>query len=100
MRPEASPYRKAASAIKPGLFRGAILRRRRALVFAFICVCLLWSLPSFASKFGRTLVFFLFSPEWAGPYGKGVGPGGVDILQFVDPLIGTANGGLCLTYFT
>lgn len=96
MRLETSPYRKAAFALQPGFFRGAIPRRRRALVFAFICVCLIWWLPNlFASSFGKTLVFFLFSPEWAGPYGKGAG--GADILQFIDPLIGTANGGLWFT---
>ncbi|KAM7207315.1 Glycosyl hydrolase family 92 domain containing protein [Naviculisporaceae sp. PSN 640] len=104
-RLETSPYRKAsASGLKPHKFNlstyrgspvGYIPRRRRVLVYAFILVCVFWSSSKLVdlSGLGQTLAFFLFSPEVAGPYGEHGGPGGVDILQFVDPLIGTANGG-------
>ncbi|KAK3316399.1 glycosyl hydrolase family 92-domain-containing protein [Apodospora peruviana] len=96
MRFETSPHRKAAAAvaaISPLHFRG-IPRRRRVLVLALCCVGLFFWLPRIAISFGRTLLFFLFSPEWAGPYdGNGSGRAGQEILQFIDPLIGTANGG-------
>lgn len=75
---------------------GYIPRRRRVLVFAFISICVFWSFSRFVdlSALGQTLSFFLISPEFAGKYGGGSGdPGGVDILRFIDPLIGTANGG-------
>ncbi|CCC09879.1 hypothetical protein SMACR_03435 [Sordaria macrospora] len=91
-----SPYRKAAAKL-PAHF-ASVPRKRRALlvaVFLTITIFLLFKLitPS------QTLLFFLFSPDIAGPYGERSGAASSnqdfnnDILQFIDPLIGTTNGG-------
>ena len=91
-----SPYRKAAAKL-PAHF-ASVPRKRRVLlvaVFLTITIFLLFKLitPS------QTLLFFLFSPDIAGPYGERSGAASSnqdvnnDILQFIDPLIGTTNGG-------
>ncbi|KAK0640871.1 alpha-1,2-mannosidase-like protein [Cercophora newfieldiana] len=91
LRSEALPYRKVASmAFAPLRFRG-VPRRSRLVVIAVFCLCALLSLPRHDLSIGKTLAFFLFGPGLAGSHGHG-GPR-VDILRFVDPLIGTANGG-------
>ncbi|KAK5652766.1 hypothetical protein OQA88_9619 [Cercophora sp. LCS_1] len=89
MRPEASPYRKAAAMV-PLHFRG-VPRRSRVLVIAVFCACLWLLLPRGDLGIGKTLAFFLFGPGIAGPYGPEAPK--VDILKYIDPLIGTANGG-------
>ncbi|KAK4189368.1 family 92 putative glycoside hydrolase [Podospora australis] len=88
MRPQGSPYRKAVMAA-PIRFRG-VPRRSRFLVYAVFCIILITLLPRFHLHLGGTLLFFLISPEAAGPYKGGHS---ADILKYVDPLIGTANGG-------
>lgn len=90
MRSEASPYRKAAAMV-PLRFRG-IPRRSRVLAIAVFCACLWLLLPRSDLGLGKTLAFFLFGPDVAGPYGPA--PPKVDILKYIDPLIGTTNGGL------
>lgn len=78
-------------AMVPLRLRG-VPRRSRLVVIAVFCVCFVLLLPQHDLGIGKTLAFFLFGPGLAGSHGSG-GPK-VDILQFVDPLIGTANGGL------
>lgn len=91
MRAEASPYRKAAAMV-PLRFRG-VPRRSRVLVIAAFCACLWLLLPRSDLGIGKTLAFFLLGPDVAGSYGPA--PPKVDILKFIDPLIGTTNGGTC-----
>lgn len=86
-----SPILKPTVMAPPIRFRG-IPRRSRVLVYALLCICIISLLQRFDFGIGRTLLFFLVSPEFAGRY-EGGGGGGVDILQYVDPLIGTTNGG-------
>ena len=70
-------------------------RRRRALVFALICVFLIFLLPRLEFGLGSTILFFLISPDAAGPYGaSGLRIVDGSILRYIDPLIGTTNGGL------
>jgi hypothetical protein len=88
MRIEGSPYRKAAAMV-PLHFR-RLPRRSRLLLIAVFCICVLWFLPRVDLGIGKTLSFLLFGPGFAGHHKPRV-----DILRFVDPLIGTANGGLC-----
>ncbi|KAK3682470.1 glycosyl hydrolase family 92-domain-containing protein [Podospora appendiculata] len=93
IRLDASPYRKATR--MPVQFRG-IPRRRKVLVIACFCVCLILLLPR-REFLGKTLWFFLLGSDVAGPYDAsgptGSGPPAADILKFIDPLIGTTNGG-------
>ncbi len=70
------------------LTRG-VPRRSRVLLIVFVLVCLLLLLPSHGDRLGGALLFALFSPSSA----SGGRPAGPDILRFVDPLIGTVNGG-------
>ncbi|KAK4217244.1 glycosyl hydrolase family 92-domain-containing protein [Rhypophila decipiens] len=107
-RLETSPYRKASAAAN-SLYRSGggggmnmgmgIPRRRRVLTVAVLSICVFWSFSRMVdlSQLGQTASFFLFSPEFAGRYGhpgeRLSHDGGADILQFIDPLIGTANGG-------
>lgn len=87
---ESSPFRKPFSmAAAPLRFRG-MPRRSRFLVYALVFISFLYLIPRMHLGMGGTLLFFLISPEAAGPYGGGHK---VDILQYVDPLIGTTNGG-------
>ncbi|EGO54115.1 hypothetical protein NEUTE1DRAFT_87202 [Neurospora tetrasperma FGSC 2508] len=84
-----SPYRQAAA--KLPVYFASVLRKRRALLFAVL--------------FAITIFFLFspFSPDIAGSYGKHSSSspsfGAVknhdvnDILRFIDPLIGTTNGG-------
>lgn len=66
-------------------------RRSRVLLVMLIFFCVLLFLPKPGIYVGRTLLFFLFSPDIAGPYGhKG---SNLDVLKYIDPLIGTTNGG-------
>ena len=89
MKAEPSPYRKLNN-MAPLHFRG-IPRRRRVLVYALLLFCLIWFMPSLEANLGKTLLFFI-SPNLAGPYqGKG---SSVDVLKYIDPLIGTTNGGM------
>ncbi len=93
-RAASSPYRKARSfaiGAAPLHLRG-FPRRSRVLITACVCFCLLWLLPSSDWRIGETLLFLLISPEAARSYG-GYGGSPTDILRFIDPLIGTANGG-------
>lgn len=93
-----SPYRKAASKL-PFQF-ASVPRKRRALLFAIILAITIFLLFKVITP-SQTLLFFLFSPDIAGPYGSPSTSGAVrhqnggdnDILQFIDPLIGTTNGG-------
>ncbi|KAK3365454.1 glycosyl hydrolase family 92-domain-containing protein [Podospora didyma] len=92
MRTEGSPYRKAAKMV-PVHLRSGVPRRSRALLFAIICVVLIFFLPRFDLNLGGTLMFLLFSPDVAGSTYQEYQRPAVDILRFIDPLIGTANGG-------
>ncbi|KAK3994543.1 family 92 putative glycoside hydrolase [Cladorrhinum sp. PSN332] len=92
MKDKRSPLLKPTTmAVAPLRFRG-VPRRSRVLVYALLTVCIISLLPKVhLGGIGRTLLFFLVSPEFAGSYhGKSQE---VDILQYVDPLIGTTNGG-------
>ncbi|KAK1759714.1 glycosyl hydrolase family 92-domain-containing protein [Echria macrotheca] len=71
-------------------FRG-VPRRSRLLAVAFFCACLIFLLPRTDLGVASTLGFFFFGPDFSGGYGSKAS--GVDILQFIDPLIGTTNGG-------
>ena len=104
MRVEGSPYRKAAAMVPMHLMR--LPRRSRLLLIAVFCICVFWLLPRVDLGVGKTLGFLFFGPNLAGHHGHRKPK--VDILRFVDPLIGTANGGLfggilsgscCLTGF-
>ncbi|KAK4176832.1 family 92 putative glycoside hydrolase [Triangularia setosa] len=87
---ESSPYRKPFTmAAAPLHFRG-MPRRSRFLVYALVFIAFMYLIPRMHLGMGGTLLFFLVSPEAAGPYGGGHK---VDILRYVDPLIGTTNGG-------
>ncbi|KAK0617052.1 alpha-1,2-mannosidase-like protein [Immersiella caudata] len=91
LRSETSPYRKAMTmALAPLRFRG-VPRRSRLVVIAVFCLCFMLFLPRHDLGIGKTLGFFLFGPGLAGSHGRGTPK--IDILRFVDPLIGTANGG-------
>ncbi|KAK1774490.1 glycosyl hydrolase family 92-domain-containing protein [Copromyces sp. CBS 386.78] len=94
-----SPYRKAAAKL-PVRF-ASVPRKRRALLVALLLAIAIFVLFKLITP-SQTLLFFLFSPDIAGPYGSEHYPnsGTVtnnhnvnDILQFIDPLIGTTNGG-------
>jgi len=65
------------------------------LAIAIFCVCFILLLPRSDLGIGKTLAFFLFGPGFSGPHGTETPR--IDILQFVDPLIGTANGGMLLS---
>lgn len=54
-----------------------------------LCTFMILPKPDFLA--GRALVFFLFGPGLSGE--RDSGSLGEDILRFVHPLIGTANGG-------
>jgi len=73
----------------PFHFTHGIPRRSRVLVLVFALVCVLLLLPSPREHVGDALAFLFFSPQ-SGRQGR---PAGGDILRFVDPLIGTVNGG-------
>lgn len=96
MRIEGSPYRKAAAMV-PLHFR-RLPRRSRLVLIAVFCICFLWLLPSVDLGIGKALSFLLFGPGFSGQHGHHKPK--VDILRFVDPLIGTANGGLCAVILT
>ncbi|KAJ4358946.1 hypothetical protein N0V85_009493 [Neurospora sp. IMI 360204] len=95
-----SPYRKAAA--KLPLHFASVPRKRRALLLAVLLAVTIFVLFKLITP-SQTLFFFLFSPDIAGPYGEHSSSspsfGAVknqdvnDILQFIDPLIGTTNGG-------
>lgn len=69
------------------------------IVFVFFCVFLFLPKPSL--RIGKTLAFFFFSPNAAGSYGQTVLKPNFDILKYIDPLIGTTNGGsFCLLYLS
>jgi len=82
-------------ALVPLRFRG-VPRRSRLVAIVFFCLCFMLFLPRHDLGIGKTLGFFLFGPGLAGSHGRGTPK--VDILRFVDPLIGTANGGLLRPY--
>ena len=73
-------------------FYHGIPRRSRALVIVFFLLCALLLLPAPREHVGNALIFIFLSPQSSGRYGR---PSGGDILRFVDPLIGTVNGGAC-----
>lgn len=95
-----SPYRKAAS--KLPVHFASVPRKRRALLVAILLAITIFLLFKLITP-SQTLLFFLFSPDIAGPYGEHSFSAGTaaaksqqdvtDILQFIDPLIGTTNGG-------
>jgi len=93
-------YRKAASAdgkgkMAPFHFTRGVPRRSRVLVIVFALVCVLLLLPSPREHVGNALVFLFLSPQSGGRHGRPAAAG--DILKFVDPLIGTVNGGMWTT---
>jgi hypothetical protein len=64
----------------------SVPRISRILAFVLFCVCLIFLLPKF--DLGHTGSHYSFSFGSSKPQ--------YDILRFVDPLIGTTNGGECL----
>jgi hypothetical protein len=99
MRRDGSPYRKARASVAPLRIK-TLPRRSRALVVAAICLLILWLLPVSRVQLGRTALFVLFSPQVADSFGLGSSSWSSSsaaskfkVLQYVDPLIGTANGG-------
>ncbi|KAK4164565.1 family 92 putative glycoside hydrolase [Cladorrhinum sp. PSN259] len=93
MKDKRSPLLKPTTnmAVAPLRFRG-IPRRSRVLVYVLLTICIISLLPKVhLGGVGRTFLFFLVSPEFAGSYHDNSHE--VDILQYVDPLIGTTNGG-------
>jgi len=74
-------------------FKG-IPRRSRLVAVAFFVTCLVFLLPKADLGIGKTISFFLFGSDTVGPYRSTTS--NIDVLQFVDPLIGTANGGAIL----
>ncbi len=69
-------------------------RRSRVLLIVVVLCCTLLLLPAPRERVGQALLFTFFSPHsWHTRNGESAGP---DILRFIDPLIGTTNGGgLC-----
>lgn len=63
------------------------------LLFAFVFFCVFVLLPKPGIRIGRTILFFFFSPDIAGPYGHKGSSVNIEILKYIDPLIGTTNGG-------
>ncbi|KAK4230129.1 family 92 putative glycoside hydrolase [Podospora fimiseda] len=92
MKDKKSPLLKPTTmAFTPLRFRG-VPRRSRVLVYIVLIIFLISLLPKgHFGGIGKTLLFFLVSPEFAGPYNGNSQK--VDILRYVDPLIGTTNGG-------
>jgi hypothetical protein len=87
-----SPYRKAKRAAgKPSLRLTSFPRRSRVLLYAVIASLVFYSLPKPQFQLGRALVFFLFGSDVA--TSLTTGSRGADVLKYVDPLIGTTNGG-------
>ena len=60
------------------------------LLIALVFFCIVLLLPGLRLHLGRALFFGLFSPH----SGKFRGAPSNDILKYIDPLIGTVNGGL------
>ncbi len=68
-------------------------RRSRVLLIVVVLCCTLLLLPAPRERVGQALLFTFFSPHsWHTRNGESAGP---DILRFIDPLIGTTNGGGC-----
>lgn len=61
------------------------------MAVAFFFACLIFLLPKADLGIGKALSFFLFGSDVVGPYRPTTSK--IDVLQFIDPLIGTANGG-------
>ncbi|GAB1315992.1 hypothetical protein MFIFM68171_06202 [Madurella fahalii] len=80
MKSEGSPYRKAAMAAPVRL--RSVPRISRVLVFAFTCVGFIFLLSRLDSGLSGSLSF----------RGGHSGPR-YDVLEYIDPLIGTTNGG-------
>jgi hypothetical protein len=101
MRPDGSPYRKAkAKTASLRLKMPSIPRRGRSrlLLAVLACILLFWMLPGPRLDLGRTLLYFFFSPNFAGSYGSERATfARDDILKYVNPLIGTTNGGSYLS---
>jgi len=97
MRRTGSPYRKAeAAAGLPSSFRrltGFPPRRSRVILYALLAVIAFLLLPKPELHLGRAVVFLLFGSDAATSLTSGGWRPSVDVLRFVDPLIGTANGG-------
>lgn len=61
------------------------------LVYAFVAFCIFLMLPKPDFQFGRAFLFFMFGSDVATAVTTRVPT--IDILKYVNPLIGTTNGG-------
>lgn len=84
MKPEGSPYRKAAMAAPLQL--RSVPRISRVLMFAFVCIGFIFFLSRLDSGLSGRL-----------PFSGGRGGPKYDVLEYIDPLIGTTNGGESLS---
>jgi putative alpha-1,2-mannosidase len=63
------------------------------LLFAFFALCVFVMLPKPGMQLGRAFLFFMFGSHVANSLESSSSGSGADILRYVDPLIGTTNGG-------
>lgn len=91
MRRTGSPYRKAQAAGMAPFRLSTFPRRSRVLLYALLAFCVFLMLPKPELHIGRAILFFMFGPDVATSF-TSRGPS-ADVLKYVDPLIGTTNGG-------
>lgn len=68
-------------------------RRSGVLLYALVAFCVFLVLPKPDLHIGRAVPFFTFGSSDVVPHPSTVSGSDVDILKYVSPLIGTANGG-------
>ena len=92
MRRTGSPYRKAEAAGLPSSsFRlTSFPRRSRVILYALLALTVFLLLPKPELHLGRAIIFLLFGSDAATSL---TSRPSVDVLRYVDPLIGTTNGG-------
>jgi hypothetical protein len=82
---------RAGKALRLRLGRN-IPRRSRVLLLAAVVAFALWLFPETRAWIGSVLSSFLISGDHDG-LGRGRRSSPRDVLRYVDPLIGTTNGG-------
>ncbi|EPE03537.1 glycoside hydrolase family 92 protein [Ophiostoma piceae UAMH 11346] len=68
-------------------------RHSRLAILAVAAVSLLLLLPTARHELGSALWFVFFSPSLPSLYSSSASLGNVDVIQYINPLIGTVNGG-------
>lgn len=76
----------------PFKLAGGFPRRSRVLLIILVFVLIIMFLPTSGSGIGRALLFVLFGPSTGSALSRS--SASVDILKYIDPLIGTVNGGM------